>query len=35
MGASLVVEGSTNAPVFHTFLWKRFCAPLLRGTGWW
>jgi transposase len=31
MGASLVVEGSTNATVFHTYLQEVLCPTLERG----
>ena len=31
MGASLVVEGSTNATVFHTYLQEVLCPTLKRG----
>ena len=31
MGASLVVEGSTNATVFHTYLQDVLCPTLKRG----
>jgi hypothetical protein len=35
MGASLVVEGSTNTRVFETYLTEVLCAPRWRKGGWW